>query len=349
MSKQQLPPHDGDGDADLAALLRAVGSRTQPPAEATAEVRAALAAEWRAVVASRKPARRRLVRSWVAVAASVATVATAVSVMMPRWIGTGPPDAAVASVAIVSGAVAVRHSKTADWRPLAADARIAAHDEIRTAAAGRVALQRPDGLEIRLDENTQLAFDGGTRASLDSGSVYIDSGTTGARVEPFVVRTPLGEVRHLGTQYVASLEHRRLHVAVREGQVAVGDGRTPVVAGAGETLLLTSNGAVARGTIPRYGDAWHWAESLAPGFAIEGRSLDEFLAWAARETGRELVYASPNAAREAATTRLNGSVAGLAPETAVAAVMSSEPALQLQIAGGRIEVELAHREVPIVP
>jgi ferric-dicitrate binding protein FerR (iron transport regulator) len=341
MSKQQIPPHDDDRDADLAALLRAVGSRTDPPAVSTAEVRAAVAAEWRAVVASRQPAKRRFVQPWMAVAATVATVAIAVGITMPRWIGTDSPGTPVASVALVSGSVDVRHSNTADWRPLTADTSIVANDEIRTTASGRVALRRPDGLEMRLDGATQLAFDGGMRASLESGSVYVDSGTTGAQLEPFVIRTPLGDVRHLGTQYLASLEQGRLHVAVREGQVAVGDGGAPVVAGAGETLAIASNGTVSRGTVPLYGEAWHWAESLAPGFAIDGRSLDEFLAWAARETGRKLVYTSPNAAREAEATRLNGSVAGLATEAAVAAVLSSEPALQHRIVGGQIRVELA--------
>jgi len=34
-------------------------------------------------------------------------------------------------------------------------------------------------------------------------------------------------------------------------------------------------------------------------FAIEGRSLDEFLAWPVAKTGRKIVYTSADAAREA--------------------------------------------------
>ena len=92
-----------------------------------------------------------------------------------------------------------------------------------------------------------------------------------------------------------------------------------------------------------HGDAWRWAEAGAPPFAIEGRSLDEFLAWAARETGRNLVYASADAARESEQTRLKGSVAGLSPEAAVAAVLAAEPGLQHQIASGQIRIERANR------
>jgi hypothetical protein len=71
---------------------------------------------------------------------------------------------------------------------------------------------------------------------------------------------------------------------------------------------------------------------------IEGRSLDEFLAWVGRETGRQVVYTSADAAREAEQTTLRGSVSGLAPEAAVAAVFAAEPGLSHEIGAGQIRV-----------
>jgi ferric-dicitrate binding protein FerR (iron transport regulator) len=337
--------HERTGDdADLAALLRAVGPRLQPPADVAAEVRAAVAAEWRTTIAARQqarvPTRRRFVQPWMAMAASVAAIAIAVSIALPRWNGAGDP---VATVARVSGAAEVRHSIDGAWQTLAAGSNVAAGDEIRTQASGRVAVRRPDGLEVRLDAATQLAFDGGERASLSTGSVYIDAGAPGSGSDAFVIGTPYGEVRHLGTQYVASVRNDVLQVAVREGSVAIDKGKTPAVARAGESLTIARDGAVRRSQLDVYGESWHWAESVAPEFAIEGRSLDEFLTWASRETGRKLVYTSADAAREAETTQLKGSVAGLAPEAAVAAVFASEPGLRQQIAGGQIRVERASR------
>jgi ferric-dicitrate binding protein FerR (iron transport regulator) len=333
-----------DDDADLAALLRAVGPRTQPPADTAAEVRAAVATEWRATVAARRQApvstRRRIVRPWMAMAASVAAIVIAVSIVLPRWNGTGDP---VATVARVSGAAAVRHSFDGAWQPLAAGSNVAASDEIRTDASGRVALRRADGLEVRLDAATQLAFNAADRASLVSGSVYVDAGLPGAGSDDLVIGTPYGDVRHLGTQYVASVKDGLLQVAVREGSVAVDKGQTPVVARAGESLTIAHDGAVSRSQLDVYGEAWRWAESVAPEFAIAGRSLDEFLTWAGRETGRKIVYASADAAREAETTQLRGSVAGLAPEAAIAAVFASEPGLRQRITGGQIRVERASR------
>lgn len=328
------------GDADLAALLRAVGPRLQPPADIAAEVRAAVAAEWRTTVAARQPARRRVVRPWMAMAASVTAIAIAVGIALPRLNGAGD---AMATVARVSGATEVRHSADDAWQPLTAGSNVAAGDEIRTQAASRVALRRPDGLEVRLDEATQLAFNNDERASLATGSVYVDAGAPGSGSDAFVIGTPYGDVRHLGTQYVAAVKDDMLQVDVREGSVAIDKGQIPVVARAGESLTVARDGAVSRSPLDVYGESWHWAESVAPEFAIEGRSLDEFLAWAGRETGRKIVYTSADAALEAESTQLKGSIAGLAPEAAVIAVFASEPGLRQQIAGGQIRVERANR------
>jgi ferric-dicitrate binding protein FerR (iron transport regulator) len=313
--------------------------------DVTAEVRAAVAAEWRTMVAARQQARittrRRVVQPWMAMAASVAAIAIAVGIALPRWNGAGDP---VATVARVSGAAAVRHSAAGAWQPLAAGSNVAASDEIRTDASGRVALRRPDGLEVRLDSATELAFNAADRASLASGSVYVDAGAPGTGGSAaFVIGTPYGDVRHLGTQYVASVRDGLLQVAVREGSVAIDKGKMPAVARAGESLTITRDGAVSRSQLDVYGESWRWAEAVAPEFAIEGRSLDEFLAWAGRETGRKIVYTSADAAREAETTQLKGSVTGLAPEAAIAAVFAAEPGLRQQIAGGQIRVERASR------
>jgi len=332
----QEPHDDRPGeDADLVALLRSVGPRPTPPADFAAEVRAAVAAEWRATVAARQP-QRRFTQPWLAIAASVAVLAVAVGVALPRWKAAGGP---VAVVARVTGAAEVRHSTDDTWQPLTATSTVAASDEIRTSGSGRVALRRPDGLEVRLDTDTQLAFTGDERARLASGGVYVDAGTPGSGSGAFVVGTPYGDVRHVGTQYVASIHDGALQVAVREGSIAIDRGQVPVVARAGEALAVREDGSVVRSQVDSHGQAWHWAAAIAPEFAIEGRSLDEFLAWAGRETGRKIVYTSADAAREAEQTMLKGSTTGLAPEAAVAAVFASQPALRHVIAVGQIRIE----------
>ncbi len=181
------------------------------------------------------------------------------------------------------------------------------------------------------------------RARLATGSVYVDAGAPGSGSGAFVVGTPYGDVRHVGTQYVASVHDGALQVAVREGSIAIDRGQVPVVARAGESLAVHPDGSVARAQVDPHGQAWHWAAAVAPEFAIEGRSLDEFLAWAGRETGRKIVYTSADAAREAEQTQLKGSTSGLSPEAAVAAVFASQPALHHVIAAGQIRIERTSR------
>ena len=341
MNEHNDSGHRTDDDADLAALLRAVGPRVAAAPDVSAEVRAAVAAEWRAAVAAQQqrtaPQPRRWVqRPWLALAASVAAVAIAVSIALPRLQSASDP---VATVARVEGSVELRHD-AGEWRTLAAGAPVVAGDEIRTTQGSRLALRRGDGLEVRLDHDTQLAFVARDRATLAQGSVYVDAGAT-AQGDSFALATAFGDVRHLGTQYIASLDPGALQVAVREGSVAVERGKAPVVARAGEALSVRADGSVARTRVDVHGEAWRWAAAIAPEFAIEGRSLDEFLAWVGRETGRQVVYASADAAREAEQTTLRGSVSGLAPEAAVAAVFAAEPGLGHEIATGQIRVTRA--------
>ncbi|HEX9208597.1 MAG TPA: FecR family protein [Steroidobacteraceae bacterium] len=327
---------DERSDGDLEALLLAAGARLQPPPEVAAQVRAAVEAEWRVTVAARQP--RRRYTPWLAAAASVAALAAGVWLVAPQ-VMQGSTD--VATVARVAGDVAVRHGQDASWQPLRAAATLQRGDEIRTAADGRVALRRTDGLDLRLDAATTVALNDADTARLTAGRIYVDAGVAGSAARDFVVATTLGQVRHLGTQYMAGIADGRLVVAVREGSVAVEDGREPVIARAGESLTIGSDGRVARGTVAPQQDDWAWAQSIVPEFAIEGRSLDEFLGWAARETGRQLVYASADAAREAEGIQLKGSVSGMTPEAAVAAVLTTTPSLQHRFAGSQLRIERA--------
>jgi ferric-dicitrate binding protein FerR (iron transport regulator) len=175
-------------------------------------------------------------------------------------------------------------------------------------------------------------------ARLRHGGVYVDSGVTGADASrELELDTPVGSVRHLGTQYEARVSDGSLKVGVREGLVAIEAHGQQTVGRAGEVLTL-KDGQTIRDVIAANADAWGWASSIAPPFAIEGRSVDEFLTWAGRETGRQVVYASAEAAQRARTIVLKGSTQGLTPDDAVAAVLATTP-LHPSIDDGHIRVE----------
>jgi ferric-dicitrate binding protein FerR (iron transport regulator) len=323
-------------ETDLERLLQAAGPRERPSAEVAAAVRAAVADEWRATVSARRARTSRT--RWFAAAASVAAAVVAVWLVVPRL--TSPVQ--VAAVQRVEGPAQVRHGDDGEWQALDARGTVLGTDVVRTAAGGRVALRRLDGLEIRIDTGTTVAFRAIDQATLESGRIYVDAGPARDNADGFTVGTPLGNVRHLGTQYSVALLPEALDVAVREGQVAIdGHGDEPVVGHAGERLRLATDGRIARESVPPHDASWRWAESIAPAFEIDGRSLDAFLAWAARETGRQLVYGSPAVARTAEELQLKGSVAGMSPETAVAAVMTTTPSLRHRYSGAQLRIEPA--------
>jgi ferric-dicitrate binding protein FerR (iron transport regulator) len=310
------PVNEAD-DADLGALLRAAGPRAHPPADMQDEVRAAVEAEWRAMTAAR--ARRRRYTNWAA-AAGIAVAAVGVWIARPLYLAAAGP---VASVARIDGFVEYRSDRHDQWAPLAATAQLRDGDELRTGSSGRVALQLASGVQLRLDNATRVAFNDLHRARLRRGGLYVDSGVAGADdARALEIDTPAGAVRHLGTQYEARVANGTLRVAVREGLVSISGGASDIVGRAGQQVTLQA-GEATRSDLAVNDDAWAWIGSITPPFAIEGRSVDEFLTWAARETGRQVVYASPEAAQRARAVLLKGSVAGLTPDAAVTAVLST--------------------------
>jgi ferric-dicitrate binding protein FerR (iron transport regulator) len=306
----------GQDDGDLARLLAATGTRSQPSDLVAAEVRAAVEAEWRRSVSARR--RRRQYAQW-AVAAGAAVAAVALWVARPLYLAEAGP---VASVARVIGAVQV-DTGDGHWAPLAAGSPVKAGTAILTDSGGLVALTMADGVALRLDSGTRLEFRDADEASLSQGAVYVDSGPqAGAPAADFLLETPLGSVRHLGTQYQARLADGNLRVGIREGRVEVSSARGDVLGGAGELLVVGGAGA-ARSRLASTASEWKWVNDVTPPFSIEGRSVDDFLSWAGRETGRRVVYSSPVAERQARSVTLRGTVEGLRPDQAVVAVLST--------------------------
>jgi ferric-dicitrate binding protein FerR (iron transport regulator) len=319
-------------DLDVAALLRAVGPRPAATAQAMAEVRAAAAAEWRASVAARR--RRRLVTGWAA-AASV-TVA-ALGVWLVRPLVQVEPQV-VAALTRVVGSVE-QNVGDGRWTPVATSAPLVSGVQLRTARDGRAALQLKDGVELRLDARTLVAFEDTGRARLSLGAVYVDSGSPPGTAGPaFVLDTPAGPVAHLGTQYEARIVDGGVRVGVREGRVRLAHAAGDLVGTAGESFTVLGD-EVARSSLAPNAPEWSWLAEVTPPFSIEGRTVEEFLVWAARQTGRTIVYASPAAAQQSRRATLSGTVEGLTPDEAVRAVLSTTT-LQPDIGPERIRVEL---------
>jgi len=328
MNNDRNGPPDDDA---IARLLKGAGGRDQPDAAIAAQVRTAVESEWRELVSARR--RRRNFTVWAA-AAGVAAAAFAVWLAMPLLDREGP---VVATLVQASGAIEYRDGPRADWAPLVEGAAVSSQQEIRTSGSSRAAFELPSGLALRVDRASRLVFDERDVASLEEGAAYVDSGTSpGALTSRFALRTAAGTVRHVGTQYEARLDANRLRVAIREGSVRIDTPGGAVSGVAGEQILVDEN-QITRSDLPAHDPSWAWVGAVAPPFVIEGRTLAEFLRWASRETGRDLLYASDDAEREAARIVLRGSIEGLSPDESIAAV-GSTTGLAVEVRAGRIEV-----------
>lgn len=307
-------PDKPDEESGVARVLRAAGSRAAPADDMKAAVRAAVHAQWRASLA-----KRRQRRVWVALAASVAVAAAAVWLSRPFF---SPPGEVVANVSRTIGDV---ETSKGSWGPRSAvlpDSSLHAGETLTTGPQGRVALRLPDGVSLRLDYDTRLELVDAGRVNLKSGAVYVDAGTTPSASRAVRVSTPAGVVWHVGTQYEARIVNGATRIRVREGRVDLmpeqGQAQSAHV---GEELIVSAGGIVARAAISPSDPEWQWAAKTAPSFEIDGRPVHEFLIWVGREVGREIVFLTPETKAEAERAVLSGSVNGLAPAEALAAVL----------------------------
>lgn len=334
----------------MEGLLREAGPRAEPSPETRQQVRQAVHAEWQAAVHSAAAARsaapartRRWQRPALALAASLAVAAVTLGIV--QWQSTTVVP--VARVARLSGAAEVRDASIKDaagWQPVVMGQVLASGQELVTGSTGKVALALPDGSALRVDTDTRLRMAAVDRVVVERGVVYLDAGLQrAADTGDLRIDTAYGRTRHLGTQYEVDVNPDRMLVSVREGRVAVS--RTgalshfeaPFVAGVGEQLSVDQIGTVQRGVVARRDAHWDWIAEVTPPFAIENRRLSDFLLWVSRETGRDLAFSSSNAKTLAHDMVLRGSVAGMTPDEALAAVMATTN-LTYSSSGGQITI-----------
>jgi hypothetical protein len=325
-----------DDERTIERLLRAAGGRVQPSAEMQAQVREAVHAQWSQAVSQRRHRRQRM---WVAAAASVVIVAVGTIVVRTQ---IAAPVGVVANVSHSVGDVRSRGGRWAAWEPARVSGAVHDGDTVVTGANGHAALALADGVSLRLDHSTRIAFEDAEHVEVLAGAVYVDSGLSSARAaKSLQVRTPAGAVRHIGTQYEVKLVEPGTRVRVREGRVELTpDGSQSVTVQAGEQATISSTGALARVRIATSGSEWDWVLHAAPPFNIDGRRVRDFLEWAGRELGREIVFATPDSEAEANRAVLSGSTVGLTPTEAIAAVLPTTRLRSLE-RGDQLVIALA--------
>lgn len=321
----------------IASLLRATGRRPAVPAERSARVREAARAAWQGEVVRRRRSRR--LAGALMLAAAVLLAAWTVRALRGPMVSMAAPNV-VGVDRVVNGAWAEY-----GWFPglrrrwdLRTTPRTPSGSTIHTATNGRAAMhllrQRH---ALRLDHDTSLRIVSDKEFILERGAVYVDSGRGEGSIR---IETARGTVEDVGTQFEVRLsDDEALTVRVREGRVSVATAAASVRAAAGQTIAVDRAGRISRATDPHTG--WEWTETVAPPFLIEGRSLADFLNWAARERGARVRYVDPALAARATGIVLHGSVEGMTLDQAVASVAVTSGLVHRWQAG-----ELVVREVP---
>lgn len=307
---------DPERDNQIARLLKLAGRRPSPPVERMRRAREAARVEWRQAL----KARRWHWLDLVAVAAIVAGVGGAAWILKART--AAPADRSeIAALQKVIGVVHVSDGVVNGTPGIASTStRVRVSDRLDTSARSGAALRYFEGPSLRLSAETAVTLDSATRLTLVRGAVYVDSDLQhGGR--PLVVVTPLGTVRHVGTQFEVRIEPGSLEVRVREGEVSIERSTERLTATAGEGLLVRENRPVERRRIASSDPAWAWVTTMAAPFTLEGATVPAFLQWVSREEGLRWEYADAAARRVADRAVLHGSIDGLTPAEALLAVL----------------------------
>jgi ferric-dicitrate binding protein FerR (iron transport regulator) len=314
-----IDDRDSTRDQELVErLVRLAGSDTDVPAGGADRARDAVRPVWRRELRARAR-RRRLAVALPLAAALVLALAAGLLLRNPARSGAEP----VAAVEVVQGTIEIvaPSGTTRLVSVVVPPVELAAGSRVRTGDDSRVSLRLARGHSLRLDHATSARLASPLSVELEGGAVYVDSGdVTGAAI---VVRTPMAEVRELGTRFEVRHSGDAVVVRVRGGRVVVAARGQEQQVSEGVALVLDPVGDATRSRIAIHGPEWSWMQVVAPPFDIEGRTAVAFLEWASDETGLQVVYGDPETESLVAETILHGAVGDLVPEEALEVVMAS--------------------------
>jgi hypothetical protein len=294
-------------DVAFATLMSLAGPRAEVPLDIEHRVRENVRDEWRRLTRTARTMR------WAVPTAIAASLVMAVGIS----INTQSPMVlapVVGEVALVAG-VGTASFSVGDKVRIGDTLKTADEQGASVALRGDISLRIAAGSEVRVDALDEY--------TLIAGQVYID---TGERIYPdshITINTQYGSATDIGTQFSVSFDGALMDVAVREGRVNVTDSQETYAAEAGFHLALQSGATAVVDPMAIHDPSWEWAVALAPTFEIDNESLLDFLKWAARETGKQLVFSGNDVRLAAMGIKLKGSLANLTPIEAAESVLAS--------------------------
>lgn len=314
MTKSADPmPQD---DAAVERLLAQAEPRPAPPPDVAAAAHAAVKREWQQTVQRRN-------RWPYAVAAAV--MLAALLFVSTSWVPTAEP-VTLASIDKVNGSFSFLRDdgfiEDGEGRTT-----IVSGETLITDSNTRLGLRWLGGGSLRLDAATSIRFVATGEIELLQGRVYFDSGMAGNTPVSLLIHTDQGDLRHLGTQYMADVrETDLLRVSVREGAVAIAGLYHDAEVRQGKQLILHGDRLPVEANLAPYSAEWRWTQAVAPSLDTNGKTFREILQWVSRETGLSFRFAS-----DAAEALASQPLTGVEGDEPMAALRVGAAAAQLSV------------------
>ncbi|MCB1645198.1 MAG: FecR domain-containing protein [Pseudomonadales bacterium] len=297
----------------IAEILQKSGVRPVPDPAMMESVRANVRAVWQEEVSLQKQQSPRL---RYALVASVVMAAGA-----GLFVANQPEEVAWGTVARVVNTVEYRVGDDV-WQPWHQQP-LTGHVSLRTAADSYASLRLESGMEIRLNEKSQISLEDTESLHLTAGQVYVDSNDEDGVDKSIRIDTSFGSARDIGTRFAVEVDRDGWTVRVREGKVSLNDSGQNLLAAAGEAISVDRKDAVRKSPLAPYDASWTWVAEAASPFAIEGKTLQEYLSWVSKESGHQIEYTSAEIRDASGTTILHGDISGLRPLDSLPAVVST--------------------------
>jgi ferric-dicitrate binding protein FerR (iron transport regulator) len=329
-------PISDRSDTDLLQeLFDHAQPRPRPPAAVERELRGRLEAEWGEILVRRR--RRRLTIWGLAASSLLAALLIVYQFAAEPSITEG---SMIATVQRMQGDEFLwADGASGHLMPLGQKQVFNTGQRISVGSGSRIALAHREGGSLRLDEQTTLVMVSTDTFELTRGRLYFDSDDDSEHGRArFTIQTPFGEVEHRGTQFMVDVSRASLSVSVREGKVTVRSHRDFNEVETGRHLVVGRDGRSVEKAVSTFGGIWAWTEAVTPIVDLDQRSIDDFLQWVSRESGRRVVYADVEAASVARQHRIHGNVE-LPPMQALATTLPTAD-LRYNTSGDTIQVML---------
>ena len=305
-----------EDEADIVAkLIQTAGRRAEPPPEAYSRALEAATAAWQSKTRARRRQRRF---RWAAVLAAVSISA---AIVLGTLAPTSPQP--VAQVERIIGILEFQEGGSG-WQVVSSESEpLQFGTAVRTRTGSRAGLVFPDGLSVRIADDTEIELVSVDEIRLASGMVYVDTGADNHDQGRLRVITDAGTAEDLGTQFEVFYRDDVYRLRVREGLVVLQRGAEQIDNRLGDELIVDADGGFRKARIARDDPAWLWVESVAPAPVVDEQPITVLLDWVSRETGRQVRYSGPVVRRQAGATILHGNISHLSPLEALTVMLAT--------------------------